>query len=478
MNHFKDHNSAIASTHSRIFFGYIFSMLLVFLSLSQDALAQQEKDDTESTIYAVASSETYHDPNTAADASKKDMLTENPWITEKLRDETFVTLYRIPESRVDTSQVNEPNQIGVGIELTGSERFADFGNLNWLQHPSGHYAAVIAYKVEHAKALRIALNLEDFPENLTVKFINADPNEAYPKASLDHARALEYLDREVSIRWSPIYTGDTLHLELNYPDTSEAGFNAERVELPSISYIFLDGPWGAQAPPTPVLVTKAPEDAPVSPNTVMMSPVSESIFRVSRPPNAGTDLIDINSVTPNNAIDKFSRATGHIEITRSNGNTVTCTGHLINDCDDTTYKPYMLTAEHCIRTKDEAESVVVYWDHRTGKNRSKTEDSELLAKNSTQDWSLIILGSKKNPANLPGRRFYLGWDSAPPKKNEILHHVGHSSGKPQTYAIGIVTKTNTSYRDTSENVVRTKLMQIDWKTGLHAGGRAVPYWLK
>lgn len=446
----------------------ILTILGASCSKPQDALAQEK--DAEPTTYAVAPSETYHGPNTIVASPNRAMWTETPWIIERLQDETFVTLHRLPESRVDTSQVNEPNQVGVGVELTGSERFANFGNLNWLQHPSGHYAAVIAYTVERARALRIALNLVNFPENLVVKFINADPSEPYPKASLDYARAQEYLDRDVSIRWSPIYSGDMLHIELNYPDTSGVEFKSKRVELPSISYIFSDGPWESKAQPHFAPVVIASEDVPEGEKKVYLGPVAQK-SRIFRPKtNLGTYLIDISSVTPNKYIDKFSRATSRIEITRSNGKTVTCTGHLINDCDDTTFKPYMLTAEHCIGTQAEAASIIALWDYRTDEVSSRTYGSELLVTNPEQDWSLLILGSKSNPANLPEGRVFLGWDSTPPKKNEILHHVGHSDRKPQTYARGIVTATETSYRDTSKNVVRTKLMQIDWETGLHAGG--------
>ena len=71
----------------------------------------------------------------------------------------------------------------------------------------------------------------------------------------------------------------------------------------------------------------------------------------------------------------------------------------------------------------------------------QTNGAQLLAESGYGgDWSLLILGSRASPASVPGDRYFLGWDHSPPVVGETLHHVGHSSSTPQTYARGTVSR--------------------------------------
>ncbi len=408
-----------------------------------------------------APSERYHGPGASPSSAKRALQTENPWIARAMQDDAFVIRQRLPYDRVDMPQANKPNQVGVGVELAGSERFINLIDLNWRQHPSGHYAAVIAYTLEQARALRIALSLEGFPKGLTVKFVDADPATAYPAASLDHAKASELLGRGLSVHWSPIIAGETLHIELNHPDILEAGFGDARIELPGMSYLYAEGPWGRTRKPGPAKSGALKADGA---GVVV--------------PKAAVDrgcAVDVSCPTPgitDRGKDSFSAATANISFTKDNGSSSSCTGHLLVDRDTATSKPYLLTANHCVGSQSVAATVVAYWDYRAPscggdiarRQSPTTQGSELLATSIQQDWTLLILGSERNPAVLPGRRAFLGWDPAPPSVGERLHHIGHSNIKPQSYASGRIASVGNNYT-TLKN-----MLGVNLETGLTAGG--------
>ncbi len=407
-----------------------------------------------------APSEQYHGPGASPFSAKRALQTENPWIARAMQDDAFVIRQRLPYDRVDMPQANKPNQVGGGVELAGSERFINLIDLNWRQHPSGHYAAVIAYTLEQARALRIALSLEGFPKGLTVKFVDADPATAYPAASLDHAKASELLGRGLSVHWSPIIAGETLHIELNHPDILEAGFGDARIELPGMSYLYAEGPWG-----------RTPAPGPAQSGALKADGAGVVV------PKAAVDscAVDVSCPTPgitDRGKDLFSAATAYITYTKDNGRSSACTGHLLNDRDAATSKPYLLTANHCVGSENVAATVVAYWDYRAPscggdiarRQSPTTQGSELLATRMQQDWTLLILGSERNPAVLPGRRAFLGWDPAPPSVGERLHHIGHSAARPQSYASGRIASVGNNYT-TLKNMLRVNL-----ETGLTAGG--------
>ena len=359
------------------------------------------------------------------------MQTENPWLTQAMRDQTFITRHHIAYTRVDMSRVEEPNQIGIGIPLTGAERFVNLEDLIWRRHPSGHYTAIVAYTATKAAALRIALNLNGFPEKLTVKFISDDKTKPYPKALLDYATASEYLTRDRPVHWSPIYPGDTLYLELNHPDIADPGFSEARLELPQISYIFEDnGPWG---PPHKNIRGTEPEDT-VS-GQASVPPISECGTVDLSCDADGIDLSD-------DFKDMFSRATGFLLFTNNRGDTNTCTGHLINERNNSG-TPYMLTAAHCVDSQAQADSLVVYWDYRSNScggdvdvgDFPNTTGAQLLVTVPRLDSSLLWLNSTP-----PGNRAFLGWDNSPPELSEQLFHIGHSSRNPQSYAQGVISE--------------------------------------
>jgi hypothetical protein len=105
---------------------------------------------------------------------------------------------------------------------------------------------------------------------------------------------------------------------------------------------------------------------------------------------------------------------------------VKCTGTLLNDTASDQI-PYVLTANHCVDSQTEAQSVIVFWNYnQAGANdppagTPTTFGSNLLATGTSSDFSLLRL-----TGSLPGGLFFSGWNanplSSPPVSVTGIHH--------------------------------------------------------
>lgn len=120
----------------------------------------------------------------------------------------------------------------------------------------------------------------------------------------------------------------------------------------------------------------------------------------------------------------------------SGGSLGACTGSLITDGDPNTFVPWFVTAQHCVPTDTVARTVECYWDYRAstcgGPAPSlafvpRTRGATLVATSPTIDFSLLRLTGQ-----IPGGRFFAGWDAAVPQNGApvvALHHPGADAMK-------------------------------------------------
>jgi hypothetical protein len=135
----------------------------------------------------------------------------------------------------------------------------------------------------------------------------------------------------------------------------------------------------------------------------------------SLPVTTGLECLeDATCITPVtfSAVDQVRSASAHLEFMAGNS-LQGCTGTLLNNTAGS-FAAYLLTANHCISTQDEAASLDTFWDYRTAvcngpaPNPSgipRTHGATLLAHGSSSDYSFLQL------PNSGGQRYYLGWDS-------------------------------------------------------------------
>ena len=125
------------------------------------------------------------------------------------------------------------------------------------------------------------------------------------------------------------------------------------------------------------------------------------------------------------------------------GVSYSCTGGLLNDTDESTEIPYLLTSSDCFDTQQSASSLEATWDwHTTSCNgpapgidsRPKSFGATLLATGKSSDFTLVRLNT------IPPGRVFLGWNAdreiiGPDSK---LHRLSHPAPNgdpfPQSYS--------------------------------------------
>ncbi len=150
-----------------------------------------------------------------------------------------------------------------------------------------------------------------------------------------------------------------------------------------------------------------------------------------------------------------------------------CTGTLVmNQRAD--FRPFFLTANHCVDTTTEAASVVVYWNYEAptcgtlgggslGQNQS---GSTLRATYAASDFTLLELNSAPNAAfNV----YYAGWDCSGGAVNAAVG-IHHPSGAVKAYCQENQALTSTDYLSATVNAGANHWRVIDWDLGTTEGG--------
>lgn len=137
-------------------------------------------------------------------------------------------------------------------------------------------------------------------------------------------------------------------------------------------------------------------------------------------------------------IDLYRKAVAHLQMT-IDGVSEICTGALLNDLDDSSVVPYLLTASHCVPRQDVASTLEAFWDYATPScggpwpslsSLPRSHGGTLLAMSLQTDFSLLRLHS------VPEGRALLGWDASPGAVPDGtgLHRISHPLGRPQAYS--------------------------------------------
>lgn len=111
-----------------------------------------------------------------------------------------------------------------------------------------------------------------------------------------------------------------------------------------------------------------------------------------------------------------------------------CTGTLLND-QASDQIPYLLTANHCISTQTEAQSLRVYWNYNSGDDPPGgtpfTDGSNLLATGTGSDFTFVRL-----TGSLPEGLFFSGWDPNPVPVSTSVTGIHHPEGSHKRISFG------------------------------------------
>lgn len=115
----------------------------------------------------------------------------------------------------------------------------------------------------------------------------------------------------------------------------------------------------------------------------------------------------------------------------SDGGSYVCTGTLLNNqASDGT--PNFLTANHCINTASEAQSLRVTWNYNSpGATSSFTDGSSLLMTGTSSDYTLVRL-----TGSLPGGLIFSGWSTTMPTASTPITGIHHPAGDYKRISFG------------------------------------------
>jgi hypothetical protein len=149
-----------------------------------------------------------------------------------------------------------------------------------------------------------------------------------------------------------------------------------------------------------------------------------------------------------------------------------CSGSLLVDMDPGTYKPYFLTANHCISSQAEANSLEVYWRYDTTTcngtapsldSLSRSSGSAVLATRAMDlsDFSFLLLD--QDP---PTGTYFLGWNASDALIGSAVHGIHHPDGSYKRISFGSIT----SNFPPLDGINSANYWAVVWNSGVTEGG--------
>ena len=248
--------------------------------------------------------------------------------------------------------------------------------------------------------------------------------------SLDGLRQHQLMDLGDSFR-SPLVAGNELVLEVALP----LGSDKIRIEVPRVDYGFVD-------------------------------PARSEGYQKSGPCNI--DVVCPDGDPWRDEVRSVARYTAS-----DGAGTYFCTGTLLaNTSQDS--RPIFLTANHCISSEAQANSMTFYWNYETstcggspdGQLNQFQSGASLLATRQETDFALVELHAKPNSSfNV----HYAGWDATgtTPIETTAIHHP---AGDEKRISFDNDPPTSTFYGSNTVSSSGTHWRIIDWDRGTTEGG--------
>lgn len=176
------------------------------------------------------------------------------------------------------------------------------------------------------------------------------------------------------------------------------------------------------------------------------------------------------------SLQEISTGIGRLSVTDDRGNSVLCSGALLNNATTEALEAYFLTADHCFQDFPGtifASAVEVIWDFRAsgcdGAEPStatlsllpRSTGAAFLGNSATIDGMLLRLVAV--PVGTRGRA-YIGWDTRTPSAGESVVCLHHPGGDAMKESIGTVSRTgvNSSFGQNQTT--------LSWTEGITEGG--------
>jgi hypothetical protein len=296
-----------------------------------------------------------------------------------------------------------PQQVGFrrSISLDDANQVAA-ARLQWKPIGSGTVAA-FSITSPDAAALRVAVEFRSLPNGTEIRFFSLGPDRRVygPFVSMDiRAAEVNHGAGGPSVFWSPVIEGDTAGVEIFVPAAGrqeDVGYT-----LRAVSHL-------------------------------VASPTDKEAFL-----DKASGFCEVNVACYSTSWGSTANAVAKILFT-VDGSTYLCTGTLLTDTDPSTYRPYFLTANHCVSTSSAASTVNSWWFYQStcsgtkGSARQLYRGATLLATSASNDFTFLVLNDPT-----PAGATLAGWTTVDPVGGASAAGIHHPVGDVKKISFGTV----------------------------------------
>ncbi|MDR1969221.1 MAG: trypsin-like peptidase domain-containing protein [Burkholderiaceae bacterium] len=319
------------------------------------------------------------------------------------------------------ARLGQPMQIGVVRAVSqAADAKATAGLLSWSTSANGSRRAALSVQSPGAAGLRLGLLVEQLPPGALLRVYAPGTAQTTEVAATDVLRAIQLnLDAGVSgtqahTYWLPTVDGAEVALEIELPAGTDPA--SLKVSLPQVSH--------QNASDDTLLRMFTNVGQAASCNVDVNCSAAKGDLRTR-----AVAWMTYMTTTKNAAGQTIQAAMG-------------CSGTLMNNTKQD-FKPYFLSASHCIPTQAEATTVEIEWNHRSASCNSSQADStrvyqgggaQLLYSSSQTDAALMLLNNKP-----PSTAVLSGWNANPPTGvGASIFSFHYPQGDFEKYSIGTV----------------------------------------
>lgn len=365
-----------------------------------------------------------------------------------------VSLGELSMVKVAVSAPGTPRLVGQARDVQATKSAAAMQSLwQWKNTAVGGKVAAISFNAEGAYGLRLGVLVKQLPGSATVRvYTQSAPDKVF---QISGQAILQLIERNQAAGdqsdaartwWTPDTGEGEATLEVELPPGVAA--SALDIAVPQLSHIF--------------------ENLSLPTAQEYQEQVEAAKINESDPCNLDANCYSENAQERN--------AVARMLFTKDGGSYL-CTGTLMNDTQNS-FKPYFLTANHCISTQTVASSLETRWFYRSPSCNSgtlqsstvrKTGGAQLLYASGTTDTAFMLLNDTP-----PGGALFAGWSANTVAAGTSVVGLHHPSGDLLKISFGAVNSqancqptTGSGFQcsGTSGNYYR-----VSWSQGTTEGG--------
>jgi hypothetical protein len=333
-------------------------------------------------------------------------------------DAPVVTFFAVDPERIESAKranvgtMKKAKQIGI-TQYTRDEAFDQSDvPLSWRSAAAGGLVAQFKVRTAGAMGVRVALTATGLPFGTEFRFAGSDvPSEVIHTAPLAE---IANLTDDAKRYWSPLTEGDTQLIELHAPYATLASVPSGVVRVEAASHVFASARDGFKSASMP----------------------------------KGASLCSTDAICPTQTLGYVNarRAVAHMQFQANCGangtlSTCICTGTLLNDTVPSTQVPYFYSANHCMSTQGQANTLTTYWNYENAtcggpdlpraQSNAVQGGAQLLYADNNSDVLLLRLNGTP-----PSNAFFSGWDAAAISGGVNITVIHHPLGDQKKVTFG------------------------------------------